>query len=313
MNIAVIGMGGIGGYFGGKLSQLLNVHQEINLFYIARGSHLDEIKKNGLELEYNDKRIVCRPRLATDDFKALPELDYILISVKSYELENVLKQLKPLINSDTVMIPLLNGADIHERVRKVIKTGILLPACVYIISFIEKPGKVKRTSASGVIHLGSENSENKKEKAAAEGILKLFDEAEIEYNWHEDPRVEIWRKFLFIASFALVTADYNATFGEVMESDEMSSMVKDIMSEIKTIADARNIDLPDDVCEKAHALGHKFAFDSTTSFQRDYRIQGKPDERDIFGAAIIRMGAEHAVSTSETEKIYRRIEKNKPL
>ncbi len=312
MNIAVIGIGGVGGYYGGKIAMLLEKNADLNLYFIARGRHLEEIKKNGLLLETSDGTIKCVPSLATDNFDELPVLDLCIITVKSYELENVLVRLTTKVVAGTVVIPLLNGADIHERVRKIIKTGVVLPSCVYIISYIEKPGKVVHKNPSCVIHTGNDNLAGEADKTGITRILKLFDNAGINYKWHDDPFPEIWRKFLFIASFALVTARYNAVIGKVMESEEMSNSVKGIINEIFRIAEAKGIALSAEACEKAFSLGAKFDYDSTTSFQRDYRQNDKQDERDIFGSAIIRMGREYSVDTGETERIFSEIEKNKP-
>ena len=312
MNIAVIGIGGVGGYYGGKLSALTEKDPDLKLYFIARGPHLEAVRKNGLLLETSDGTILCRPTLATDDFDELPVLDLCIITVKSYELENVLTRLEPKVAAGTVVIPLLNGADIHERVRKIIKTGIVLPSCVYIISYIESPGKVVHKNPSCIIHTGNEPLSDEAVRNRTTDILKKFDEAGISYKRHDDPFPEIWRKFLFIASFALVTARYNAVIGKVMESEEMSGSVKGIINEIFRIAEAKGIALPADACEKAFSLGAKFDYDSTTSFQRDYIQKDKPDERDIFGSAIIRMGREYGVDTGETERIFSGIEINKP-
>ena len=313
MNIAIIGTGGVGGYYGGMLSRILGDQLEHRLYFIARGKHLEVIRSSGLRLEAAEGSFTCVPYLATDDFSELPELDLCIITVKSYELENVSKQLLPKIKPDSVIMPLLNGADIHERIRRIIKTGIILPSCVYIVAFVEEPGKVVRKGESCVLHTGFEIKDGLPAGEKPEEVLELLNESGIDYRWHDDPQFEIWRKYIFIASFALVTGRYNASLGEVMDSEEMSADVKGIIGEIRLIAEAKGIDIDDEICEKAYSLGGKFGYSSTTSFQRDYLIKDKPDERDIFGGAIIRMGKEYGVETPVTERIFSEIEKNKPL
>ena len=117
MNIGVIGIGGVGGYFGGKLTQLLKDDKDLKIFFIARTQHLNEIKKNGLILDTEEGITTCIPTLATDDISELPQLDFCLICVKSYDLKNILIQLKPKIADNTMILPLLNGVDIYERVK----------------------------------------------------------------------------------------------------------------------------------------------------------------------------------------------------
>ncbi|MDC7225503.1 MAG: 2-dehydropantoate 2-reductase [Spirochaetales bacterium] len=311
MNIAIVGMGGVGGYCGCRIASSLNTSPDDKCYFIARGPHLEAIKKSGLFLESADGQFICNPELATDNFEELPELDIVIIAVKSYELENVVKQLVPKIKTDTVIIPLLNGADIHTRVRSVIKTGIVLPSCVYIISFIEQPGRVVQKSTSCVIHSGAEN-EGDDRKDSVKAAVRMFKTAGIRFEWHEDPWLEIWRKFLFIASFGLVTADNDAVVGKVMESAEMSDSIKKIISELRLIAAAEGVELTDEICEKAYTLGYKFDYDSTTSFQRDFRIKGKPDEREIFGAAMIKAGEKYGIETPEITRLYTEICEKKP-
>ena len=108
MNIAFIGIGGVGGYFGGKIAQLLNNKTcDINLYYIARGEHLNVIKEKGLKLKTSSHgEFICIPTLATDNYNELPILDYCFICVKQYDLENSLLHLKNKISEDTQIIPL---------------------------------------------------------------------------------------------------------------------------------------------------------------------------------------------------------------
>ena len=112
-NIGIIGVGGVGGYFGGKLCQLLPSKQGLQIYFIARGQHLAEIKRNGLYLSTAEEGdMMCNPTIATDSFNELPTLDLCLLCVKSYDLDNVLTNIKNKISDKTLILPLLNGIDI---------------------------------------------------------------------------------------------------------------------------------------------------------------------------------------------------------
>ena len=220
MNIAVIGVGGVGGYFGGKLTKLLRDDLDLNIYFIARGKHLVEIRKNGLLLDTDEHQIICKPTLATDDISELPALDLCLIAVKSYDLEDVLIRLKPKITDSTMILPLLNGVDIYERIRSIIENGHVFPSSVYVGTHIEKPGKVTQRGGVCTIVFGKDpRNEN--------GITVLTDtlqRANIRFSLSENPYVEIWGKFIFIAAFGLVTASYDKTIGEVSENWSVSRM-----------------------------------------------------------------------------------------
>ena len=95
MNIGIIGIGGVGGYFGGKLTGLLGQYKDLKIYFVARNKHLEEIKKNGLILSTIEKgETICRPTMATDDIDELPELDLCFLCVKSYDFNSVLKAVK---------------------------------------------------------------------------------------------------------------------------------------------------------------------------------------------------------------------------
>lgn len=309
MNIAIIGIGGVGGYLGGKLTQLIKDEKELNIFFFARNQHLNEIKKNGLILDTDEGIITCVPTLATDNLSELPELDFCLICVKSYDLKNILVQLKSKITAKTMILPILNGVDIYERVRAIIKNGIVFPSCVYVSTHIEKPGKVTQRGAACTIHFGKDPNND----YVNPEIFEILKKANINYNWTDNPYVEIWSKFIFIASFGMVTANYNKTIGEVLQSEELSRDVKNIMKEIYNIALQKNVSLPATIIEDSYTKGNKFPFETKTSFQRDYENTDKPDERDIFGGTIIRLGEQLGVKTEATKKIYYSIQKNKVI
>lgn len=307
MNIGIIGIGGIGGYYGGKLTRLPELDKDIKVYFIARGPHLQEIRKNGLVLDSDEGEFICTPTYATDDFSELPVLDLCVVCVKSYDLDNAMVKVRGKIAPHTIILPLLNGVDIYERIRKRIEAGIVLPACVYIGTHIEKPGKVMQRGGTRVIHLGNDPEK----KDFNHDIFRLFDMAGIKYIWYDDPYPEIWNKFFLIAPFGLVTANFNKNFGEILQSKELSAHAENIMKEVVSIAKAKGIKLPDNIISETFEKVRKFPPETTTSFQRDFEDIMKSDERDIFGGAIIRMGAELGISTEATGLIYGSIEKKK--
>lgn len=309
MNIAVIGTGGVGGYFGGKLCQLLKEDKSLNIYFIARNMHLTEIQNNGLLLDSDEGVFTCHPTKATDNFSELPVPDLCLLCIKGYDIEKTLPLLKDKISDTTMILPLLNGVDIYERIRKHIANGVVLPSCVYVGTHIEKPGVVIQRGGTCTIHFGKDPVNDYFDPS----ILDLFKKANIRYNLLEDPYTEIWSKFIFIASYGLVTANFNRTIGEVVSSEELSSNVKQIMREISAIARKKGITLPDTIEQDSFSKGKNFPFEATTSFQRDFENPDKPDERDLFGGTIIRMGLENGISTEMTKKIYESINAKKKI
>ena len=298
MNIGIIGVGGVGGYFGGKLTKLLQreeYKENLNIYFIARNEHLKEIKENGLILSMKEEgEIICKPTLATDNFDELPELDLCLLCVKSYDFNNTLKLLKSKIKDYTKIIALLNGIDIYERVREVIPNGVLYPACVYVGTHIERYGKVTQSGGSCTIMFGSDPV---KPDVYPQDVLDLFDACGIKYKWSKDPNIEIWSKYMFIAAYGMVTASEQKTLGMVLESEDLSSKVKGIMQEIKNIADKLEINLPENIVEESFNKGRDFPYNAKTSFHRDFEQKNKNNEGELFGDTIVRFGGKLGVET----------------
>ena len=128
-NVAFIGLGGVGGYFGGKMAQIIQEKEnELNLYFIARGKHLEKIREHGLIVNTNKEgNLVCKPTVVTDNFNDLPILDICYICVKEYDLNDVLLKIKDKIHEETKIIALLNGVNIYERIRRIIDKGIVFP------------------------------------------------------------------------------------------------------------------------------------------------------------------------------------------
>jgi 2-dehydropantoate 2-reductase len=147
IKICIYGTGGIGGFFGGQMAYNLekNGDKATEIYFIARGEHLRKIQEKGLVLKTPQKDMVVHPTLSVPDFKELKTPDLVLICVKGYDLEEAVSEISKNINKNTIIIPLLNGIDIYHRIREKLDYGIILPACVYVGTHIEKPGVVTQS------------------------------------------------------------------------------------------------------------------------------------------------------------------------
>lgn len=145
--ICIYGTGGVGGYFGAQMIYTLE-KQKIKtpeIFFIARGQHLQMIQEDGLLLRTPQIDMVVHPSMASNDFESLETPDVVLICVKGYDLDDALEKISENINKKTIIIPLLNGVDIYRRIREKLDCGVILPSCVYVGTHIEKPGVVTQS------------------------------------------------------------------------------------------------------------------------------------------------------------------------
>ena len=309
-NIGIIGVGGVGGYFGGKLCHLLKVGDQYNISFIARGEHLRVIRESGLLLSSeNDGDLLCRPSLATDDFQCLPRLDLCLICVKEFDLPAVLSRLEPITGKDTIVLPLLNGVDVYSRVRAIIKQGIVLPACVYVGTHIEHPGKVRQKGGACKILFGSDPQ---RPDFPTQEVVHLFDQAGVKSEWTPNIQTEIWQKFIFISAFGLVSAAYGKTLGEILEDNLLRTDVNEIMMEAISLAKCSGVTLPEDIAESSLLKARSFPFEAKTSFQRDFERMDKSDERDLFAGAMIRIADYSGIAIPKTKEIAARLANLKP-
>jgi 2-dehydropantoate 2-reductase len=307
-NVWIYGVGGVGGYFGGKIAYEAIAHPEsaTRVSFIARGEHLLAIRSRGLTLNTAEKDgIICVPYRITDRPETLPEPDLCLLCVKSYDLDEALHRLSTKMKEGTIIIPLLNGVDIHERVRNVLRKGIVLPACAYVGTHIEEAGMVTQKGAPGIILCGKDPAF---QDYSPEPLIAFFSRADIRFTWVDNPFPAIWEKFIFIAAFGLVTAYSEKTLGGVAADSELRGLVGSIMLEILAIAEKKGILLPAGIVEASIAKATNFPFETKTSYQRDIESKGRLNEGDLFGGTIIRMGQDEKIPTPVTQRIYESIE-----
>ncbi len=303
MNICFFGVGGVGGYYGTLLTKYFNETGKGNIYFIARGKHKDAIAEKGLLLkkEGGKREILIKPHSCTDTVNDLPACDIVVVSVKGYDLENVTKEVDKITDENSIILPLLNGADIYERMRQHLKKGYLLPACVYLGTHIESPGVIFQKGGSCQISIGKDPLYP---DFYPEKLINLFKNAGILIEFFEDVNIAIWTKYIFIASFALVTGTYNKTIGEVANDEKLGIIVKNIMQEIVLISKALKIGLPSDVVETSFSKANQFAFETKTSFQRDVETKGRQSEWDLFGGTIMRYAEKFNIPVDNTKKTF---------
>ncbi len=307
-SICVIGLGGVGGFFGGRIAHYLesNSIETPKVYFLARGKHLEAIQSHGLILNTEETQgMICRPAIAVDDLDSIPVSDLYLLCVKSYDLDDAVLKLKRHIRENSMILPLLNGADIYDRIRTHLKTGIVLPACAYVGTHIEKPGVVSQKGGGGIILCGNDPKVSGFDSAP---LIDLFDKAGISFQWKPDPFPSIWEKFVFIAGYGLVTADTGMTMGEVLENNDVLESARRIMREITSIAHKKGVNLPENIVDVSIEKAKNFPYEVKTSFQRDVETKGKRNEGDLFGGTVIRLGESLGIETPETRSVYASIQ-----
>ncbi len=303
MRIGIIGIGGVGGYFGGKLAREYGQSGQHEIIFIARGEHLKAIQQKGLQLLTREGDYIAKPTLATGNTKDAGIFDLLFFCIKSYALENTARDLKNNITSKTVVIPLLNGVNSAQRLRPILPDADIVSGSVYIISHMEKPGVIKQEAGACKLIFGTDDAQSAKNYSY---ILDILLQAKINAVFTDKISEILWTKYLLMCPVGSLTAATGKTYGQIWEDAALRKKVRDMMLEVFSVAKARNVDLPPEAVDKALNMIGSFDYHSKTSMQID-KEKGKQTEIDALTAYLCQAGRETGVPTPLHDEIYEKL------
>lgn len=295
MRIAVFGIGGVGGYFGGRLAQT-----EHEVIFIARGDHLKAIRSNGLKVSSEQGDFVAIPTLATDDPSEVGIVDAIIVATKAWQVQDAGQAMLPMIGDNTFVVPLLNGVEAPSQLAEIMGEKHVLGGFCRVLSHKEAHGHIIQGGTSPFVAFG-ELDNRESERVIA--LREVFTEAGVNIQTTPDIQVAMWQKLLFIASFSGVGAVTRSPAGVLRSVPEAYQMLQDAMTEVFNVARKRDIHLPDDAVEAGLAIIQRLPEDSLASMQRDV-MNGYPSELEAQNGAVVRLGAEVDVDTPTHRFIY---------
>lgn len=300
MRIGIIGIGGVGGFYGGKLAMKYSGRSKHEVIFYARGAHLAAIRKDGLRLVTVDGECTVRPMQATDNPGEMGQLDLAIFCTKSYGLEDAARAVAGNLHGESVVLPLLNGVDITDRLRAVLPRGEVLYGGVFISSAILGPGLVKQMGGTGQLFFGPANPADVEKYRPIETLLK---DAGIKAELSADALLPLWTKYIFIGPMAGVTSLTGKPFGDVLADAADRAMVEGMMKEIEAVARKKGVHFPPDIVEASLGKAAAFAPTTKTSMQLDYE-RGNRTELDIFTAYMVRAGKELGIPVPLHRKVY---------
>ncbi len=295
MRIAVFGAGGVGGYFGGRLAQAGE-----NVVFIARGEHLQALCTQGLRVESVKGDFMLKSVQATDDPAKAGAVDVVLLGVKAWQVPEAAKAMGPLIGPETFVVPLQNGVEAPNQLAAVLGSQHVLGGLAKIISFKVGPGHIRHAGAEPYVAFGELDNRHSER---AERLRQAFVRAQVTVEIPPDIQAALWEKFLFVVSWGGMGAVTRAPIGVLRSVPETRRMLEQAMHEIYTVAQAREIALPEDAISKTIAFGDTLPPNGTTSLQRDI-VEGKPSELESWNGAVVRLGQEVEVTTPLNAFIY---------
>lgn len=295
MKIAVIGTGGVGGYFGGLLARAGH-----DVTFVARGAHLDAIKRDGLHITSDLSGPFTVRSPATADTATVGTVDLVIFAVKTYHNPEAIPAIVPMVGPDTAVLTLQNGVDSSGQLADAIGEQHLLTGVAYIQATIAEPGVVAQIAPFGRVIFGEMKGGT---SLRSQKLLETFVEAGWPVELTEDANAAAWRKFVAHSPNGSVDALSQTTVGEIRTTKETRELLSAVMAEHIAVAMAKGVALGDDILERSLDALDAFPADGRTSIAKDVR-EGRPIELEALAGAAVRMGRETRVPTPVTGAIY---------
>jgi 2-dehydropantoate 2-reductase len=295
VKVAVIGAGGVGGYFGGRLA-----HAGIDTTFIARGATLDALRSRGLRVESINGDFTVEHPHATDNPRTVGTVDAILLAVKAWQIPEAAESAKPMLGPHTIVVPLENGIDAPEVIASVLGREHAAGGLCAIVSFIVEPGYIRHAAFDPMVMFGELDNQY---TGRVERLRQAFTQANVNAEIPEDIHRSMWTKFLFIATLSGMGALTRVPIGVWRAMPEIRAIVTESLREVVALATARGIDLGADAIEKTWERYDALPPASTSSLQRDV-MDGKPSELDAQLGAIVRLAKLANVPVPVTAMVY---------
>jgi 2-dehydropantoate 2-reductase len=296
MKFAIFATGGVGGYFGGRLAQAGH-----DVTFIARGEHLAAIQEAGLRVDSIDDDFVIQPAKATDDPDSIGAVDVLLVAVKAWQMEEAIEQMKFLVGTSTVIVPLLNGVEAPEQLSAAFGSACVLGGLCRISSFVAGPGHIQHVGMKPYIAFGELDNE-KSERVLA--LQKLFAEIpEIAVEVPDDIHVAMWEKFIFICAISGIGAVTRQAVGVYRDIPETRIMLHSALKEALKVGRKRGVALSNNFAEVVLDRIDNLPDEMLASMQKDI-MEGRPSELESQNGTVVRMGRELGVSTPTHNFIY---------
>ena len=287
MRIAIVGTGGVGGYYGARLAE---AGAEVS--FLARGAHLAAIRERGLRVLSPNGDIHLPRATATDRPEDVGPVDVVFISVKLYDTESALALLPPLIGPATVVVSFQNGVDAVETITRAVGRRHAAGGTTYLVAAISEPGVIKHT-ALGRLVFGPLDAA---QRPVLEELHDLCQKARLDVVLSDNIMVEIWAKFVRLTAFSGLTSVTRRPIGALQTDPDLSVLFRRAVEEAVAVARAKQIPLPPTIVDDIVASTSTMPPESKSSMLGDLE-GGRRLELPWLSGAVVRIGAEVGIPT----------------
>ena len=295
MNIVVMGTGGVGGYFGARLA---NAGHNVN--FIARGKHLEAIKKNGLKIISETGDILIHPAKVSDNPSDFEIADIILFCVKAFDTESSAKLIKPIVGKKTAVIPFLNGIGHLETMKEILGDNNVIGGVAAISALIEEPGVIRHNSTMQMLKFGEFNNEKTQRVLSFQSACE---ESGINNAIPENINTDMWQKIIMICTLAGTNCLTRLPLGPCRSTPETRILMKNLAEEVVAVAKAENISLPENQVEitmkQLDSLPEGMKASTLPALEKGEKL-----EASALNGAIDKLGSKHNIQTYMHKAVY---------
>jgi 2-dehydropantoate 2-reductase len=281
MRIAIMGSGGVGGYFGARLAQ-----GGCDVAFIARGAHLAALREHGLVVESQLGNVSLMKVSATDDPATLGSVDVVLISVKLWDTQAAARAISPIIGPATTVLSLQNGVQKDDVLRRILGDRPIIGGICYISATIARPGVISHTGTVQKIVFGEYDAQR---SARAEAFLEACLQARIDVELSLEIRKAIWEKFVFLVGLSAATATIRLPIGPIRKDPRTRRFLLDIMREVVAVGRGQGVALSAEYAEDLLTFYDGLPAEMAASMYHDLE-RGNRLEVDWLSGAVVELG-----------------------
>lgn len=295
MKIAIIGAGGVGGYFGARLAEAGH-----EVAFVARGAHKDAMKAKGLTVHSPLGDLHLPAPVVVDDPAAVGPCEVVLFCVKLWDVPGAAEILRPMLSAGSCVVPIQNGVSVTDTLSGLLGAEHVLGAVTQISASIEAPGVIRHHGDFARLIFGEPGGGS---SARLERLEAACQAAGIEARVSPDIEAEIWQKFIFLAPMAGATAFYRAPIGEIRDDPGRWARLEAMVRETAAVGRAKGVALADDAEEGSLGFLRKLPPAMKSSMQLDLE-RGRRLELEWLNGEVVRLGEELGVPTPETAAVF---------
>ena len=294
MKIAVMGSGGLGGYFGARLAS-----GGADVAFIARGAHLAAMQERGISVEGPEPIHVPQVR-AVDDPAAIGVSDLVIFAVKLWDTDEALRLIAPMVGPRTTIISFQNGVLKDNYLRDAYDPAQIMGGVGYVATTIDRPGVIRQTGPMQRLIFGEFDGTR---SARAEALLDACLKGGINAEVSTDVRRDIWQKFVFLVGLSGTTTTMRSRIGPIRANPQTRAFLLDVMREVVAVGRAHGVDLEKDYAEQRLTFADGVAYDMTSSMHHDLERSNRLEVRWLSGG-VVSLGEQVGVPTPLNRAIY---------